>query len=494
MAKLTIHQGHQVLQADYVPPARLSDVLMTSGIPFAQPCGGRGICGKCAVLLDGDVSAPTAAEARLHVRLACQAVLLDDAEVTLPSSLAMAQIAGGSAADLLPRQPMQGRYGAAIDIGTTTLALLLYDLASGKCLGAATMLNPQTSVAADVIGRIDAAMKGRDAPLRQQIERALETLLASACAQSDISASAVDALVVTGNTTMLYLLTGRNPESLSHAPFQADTLFGEEVSLQARTAFLPDCMHAFIGADTACALLASGMTERPETALLCDVGTNGELALWHEGALYIASTAAGPAFEGAGISCGCSSVVGAIDQACVEGGQIRFHIIGEGKALGVCGSGLLDVIAAMLEIETLDETGFLEDGEFPLRDGIALTQADIRAVQLAKAATNAGIMSLLSAADCPLSAVRRVYLAGGFGSHLNIRSAARIGLIPAALTDRVHVIGNAALDGAAKLLMDASLRQKTAYFRQIAQHVRLDGNPEFAARYVESMLFEEPYE
>lgn len=491
MSILTIHQGLQTSQISFDPPARLSDLLAQTNVAVAQPCGGRGVCGKCVVSLEGDVSVPNDAEALCGTRLSCQALILGDAAVTLPVSLPLAQIAGGTAADRDPASPMSGCFGAAIDIGTTTLALLLYDLKTGRCIGSASMLNPQTSVAADVIGRIDAAMHGKTDSLRQQIEGALSSLMAAACAQAGIPPIHLDALVLTGNTTMLYLLTGRDPTSLSRAPFLADCLFGGETRCLDRAAYLPDCLHAFVGADTTCAILAAGMTDRSETALLCDVGTNGELALWHHGQLYIASTAAGPAFEGAGISCGCSSVPGAIDRVDVQHGQVACRTIGNSQAVGVCGSGLVDAIAVMLEREAIDETGYLEDDVFPLRDGISLNQADIRAVQLAKAATHAGIISLLHAARCSPDDVSSVYLAGGFGSHLNLRSAVRIGLIPAALAEKVQVIGNAALDGAAILLMDTSARQKIHALRQLCQHVRLDGNPEFSERYIEAMMFDE---
>ena len=254
--------------------------------------------------------------------------------------------------------------------------------------------------------------------------------------------------------------------------------------------YLPRCLHAFVGADTTCALLASGMTKRSETALLCDIGTNGEMALWHQGRLYIASTAAGPAFEGAGISCGCASVLGAIDRVTVVNGNLHCHTIGNQPAVGICGSGLLDAVASLLDTELMDETGYLEEEEVALSENVTLTQADIRAVQLAKAATYAGIMSLLTAANCDINAVEKLYIAGGFGSHLDLRSAVRIGLIPAELASRVEVIGNAALDGAAMLLMDTTNREQIAAFEGCTEHVRLDGNPVFADRYVEAMLFE----
>lgn len=489
MAILTIRSGPLVRQVAFDPPHTISPLLREADMSTAQPCGGRGSCGKCAVVLTGDVSEPTASEKRFGVRLSCQAVLHGDAEVILPATLPMAQIEGGAATNLMPAAPMPGHYGAAVDIGTTTIALLLYDLSTGRCMASASMLNPQTSVAADVIGRIDASMKGLSAHLRSQTESAVSTLLTTACGQAGLQTSAVDALTITGNTTMLYLLCGLEPSALSRAPFTADHLFGCSVKVLDRTAYLPHCLHAFVGADTSCAILANGMLTREETALLCDVGTNGEIALWHKGTLYIASTAAGPAFEGAGISCGCASLPGAIDRAEVLHGEVICHTIGGGKAVGLCGSGLVDVIAALLQTDALDETGCLEDSPFHLRDGISLTQADIRAVQLAKAAIHAGILSLLDAAGCSLADVSTMYLAGGFGSHLNLSSAATIGLFPSALTSRVRVIGNAALDGAALLLLDTAHRETLALLQKQAQHVRLDGNPVFAENYISAMLF-----
>lgn len=490
MPRLTIHRGSMSFAVDFLSPERLSVLLARSGMPLAQPCGGRGVCGKCAVLLTGDASAPNHAEQRCGVRLACQAVIRGDCDVILPEKRPMAQIEAGSGEALVPVQPMPGRYGAAIDIGTTTLVLRLYDLHTGRCLAHAAMLNPQTSAAADVIGRIGAAMGGQLEALSASVRSALRTLLGSACAQGGVDAAEVTLLTVTGNTTMLYLLTGRSPERLSCAPFEADCLFGEECVLLDRRVYLPPCLHAFVGADTACALLASGMLERAETALLCDAGTNGEIALWHRGQLYVASAAAGPAFEGAGISCGCGSVPGAIDRVWTEAGEVRIHTIGEEAPVGLCGSGLLDAAATLAQLEIIDETGAMEE-DCPLAPGVVLTRQDVRALQLAKAALAAGMDSLLHAAGCRQEEVTALYLAGGFGSHLNADSAARIGMIPVALADKVRVIGNAALDGAAMLLADTSLRERTAAFCRQAQHVRLDGNAYFSQRFVDAMMFGE---
>lgn len=300
MAILTIHYGSQRRQIDFQPGKKLQEVLEEAGLAQAQPCGGRGVCGKCAVMLMGDTAEPTAAEKKAGIRLSCQAVINGDAEVFLPEKRRM-QIETSGLMEVSRLNPMPGKYGAAVDIGTTTIALKLSDLSNGKELASSGMINPQTTVAADVVGRIEAAMGENSERLRNQVVSAIETLLYQVCAEAGIDNACVESMVVTGNTTMLYLLTGRNPASLSRAPFEADFLFGDTISLINRNIFLPGCMHAFVGADISCAVLASDMCDRAETALLCDIGTNGEIALWHDNVLYVTSTAAGPAFEGAGI-------------------------------------------------------------------------------------------------------------------------------------------------------------------------------------------------
>ena len=483
MPTLTIYQGPQVKTVQVPAGALLSDALRDAGAAVALPCGGRGVCGKCAVQVTGEVSAPNAAEKKLGIRLACQTAVHGDAQVILPLPRDM-EIEAGRAVQHEAKLPMGEGYGAAIDIGTTTLALQLYDLQSGRCLSSYSMLNPQTNVAADVIGRIDAALKGKLTELQESITGALRTMLACAAAEAGIPQDAVQTLVITGNTTMLYLLTGKDPEALSHFPFEADCLFGDTFALLGRKAYLPPCLHAFVGADIATAVLASGMCGKDETALLCDIGTNGELALWKDGTLYVTSTAAGPAFEGAGIQCGCASVLGAIDRVDIEGDETVFHTIGEKEAVGLCGSGLIDAIAALLELEIIDETGAMDD-DHPFTETVYLAPADVRAVQLSKAAIFAGIQCLMDAAGCRESDVKTIYLAGGFGSHMNLYSAARIGLLPEGFISRVKIIGNAALDGAAELLLNREAALPTA-----AQHVSLGGNPKFNNLYMESMLFE----
>ena len=455
------------------------------------PAGGGACAKKCAVLPSGQLSPPSPAEQKAGVRLACQTVLLGDSEVILPENRPMEQIELGGRGSLSPISPMPGRYGAAVDIGTTTVALSLYDLHTGRCLAENGMLNPQSAAAADVMGRIGAALAGEGKGLRDQVTNAISALLSQACAQAEVEEGQVGSLVVTGNTTMLYLLTGRDPASLSRAPFQADYLFDETVTICGRRAYLPPCMHAFVGADITCAVLASGMCDEKGISLLCDVGTNGELALWKDGQLLVTSTAAGPAFEGAGISCGCGSVAGAIDRVWVKEGRAAVHTIGEVPATGICGSGLIDAVAVGLTLGEIDETGAMGKDFWPLAEGVRLLPGDIRAVQLAKAAIAAGLETLLESAKITVGQLDAFYIAGGFGSHLNVHSAAAIGLFPEDAVKKARVAGNGALTGAAQLLLDQGKIDRARQIARSARHVNLGGNPRFNQHYMEQMLFPE---
>lgn len=488
MSRLLVRRGAQVRALEFTGTPLVSEVLQGANLAPAQPCGGRGTCGKCAVRLSGAVSAPNAAEERAGQRLSCQARLLGDAEVELPEARAQ-EIEVAGIARPLHLAPLAGRYGAAVDIGTTTLALRLYDLHSGAALGQASCWNPQGTVAADVMGRIGAALDGKGALLQAQVRGAIDELLRTACS-GVCRPEEVETLVLAGNTTMLYLWSGRDPVSLSAAPFAADCLFGQMVEAQGRSAVLPPCMNAFVGADITCAVLASGLAESDRVAVLCDIGTNGEIALWKGGELLVTSTAAGPAFEGAGISCGCGSVPGAVDRVWLENGRIAARTIGGQAAVGVCGSGLIDAVAAYLQTGDIDETGATEEDTLPLRDGVALLPKDVRAVQLAKAAIAAGLETLLRSANLAPEDVDDLYIAGGFGSHLHIPSAVTIGLLPAALAAKARAIGNASLEGASRLLLSREEGEKARDIAARSRHVALGGNPMFNERYIENMMFE----
>ena len=491
MSELTVFLEGKHYTASFEGTPLLREVLSVNGLYPPQPCGGNGRCGKCRVMAEGAVSEPNDSEIRAGCRLACQIRLLGDAVVRFVQEENGFRIETDAESCVPLGKAMPGQIGAAVDIGTTTLVLKLFSLESGAILSTETMPNPQRAAAADVMGRISAAMSGRLEELQSQIREAILLMLDKACAKADAASADVKSIVVTGNTTMLYLFAGKDPGSLSHAPFEMDDAFGRYEQFFGKQVFLPRCMHSFVGADITCAILATGLCGKEHTALLCDIGTNGEIALWKNRKLYITSTAAGPAFEGAGISCGCGSIEGAIDAVCVAGGHAETHTIGDKEAKGLCGSGLIDAVAAFLELEEIDETGACEEDELALSAGVKLLPRDIRALQLAKAAIAAGIQTLLEVSGTSPEEIQEFFIAGGFGSHLNVKSAVRIGLFPEELAGHARSVGNAALAGAAMLLLDTERIHQSEKIAAMAQHVDLGGNPKFNENYIECMMFPE---
>ena len=505
MTSVKVKQDGRTFSLPVAEGALLSELLLDAGHPPEMPCGGAGRCGKCRVRVSGALSPPDAAERRAlgeqaleaGVRLACRTRVLGEAAVELPSAVEAAVLLE-AAARVRPKAPLFRRYGVAVDIGTTTLAARLYGPAGE--LARAGMRNPQAARGADVISRISYALAGGGVELRETARRAIGTLVHLLAAKAKVRAEEIDAFVLTGNTCMLYLLTGSDPECLSRAPFEASRRFGEtlgagELSLPSApgaTAYLPRCISAFVGADIVTALLAARLCDREETALLADIGTNGEVALFREGRLLCCSTAAGPAFEGAGLSCGMPGLPGAIDRVTENGGLLRFHVLGGGPARGLCGSGAVDLVAELLRRGTLEESGLFaaETERFALPEGLALTQRDVRMIQLAKSAVSAGIRTLLRRTGTPPEAVARLAVAGGFGSYLDLANAAEIGLLPRELLPRTEVLGNAALAGAAELLCDRELLARTEALADGAETVELSGDADFLEYYTAGMLFE----
>ena len=486
MYRLTVIQNQTVIEIPFEKGQILDEVLIRAGLSVPHPCGGKGICKKCKVQVRGEISPPDKLETKAGCRLSCRTVLLGDATVTIDDTGHGMQIENVPHADVLSRRPMSGRYGAAVDVGTTTVALRVYDLKEGQVVSQSAALNPQRSFSADIMGRIDAALRGEGDLLKKAIIDCIEKLITEATAGREIK---LDALVISGNTTMLYLLCGRDPSSLATSPFIADTLFDVETEILGIPTYLPPCIGAFVGADLTSALLASGVLGKDGTYLLCDVGTNGEIALLRDGKLIVTSTAAGPAFEGVGISSGCMGVLGAIDRVSAVGGRLLYSTIGGMPPIGICGSGLIDAVASALSLELIDEAGTMEDEEIDL-GGVTLIQEDIRSLQLAKAAIAAGIETLLDEAKISADEIDECIIAGGFGSHIDPKSAAAIGLFKKTLTNRIRTIGNGSLDGAAELLVDVDKRDILRKIADEATLVNLGGNPKFSTYYIENMSFE----
>lgn len=503
----SISRGNQRWDIPFDGELSVWDLLNKMDISFSAACGGNHICGKCKILCEGNLSPVDSEEAALllpeeataGIRLACFARALGDVRVYLPQS----RIETLSATVLPPHDLTEQGWGIAVDVGTTTIAMQLYRLEDGSLQGEVLQANRQSRFGADVISRINFSNQNGEEFLEDTVHTQLEEMAAACMEQAGIHK--LDFVVVTGNTTMLHFWERLDAQGIGIAPFTPSSLLGRQsrFSLCGAPVYLPQCVGAYVGADIACAILASGMLKRPnETALLVDLGTNGEIVLYKDGCLLCASTAMGPAFEGAGLSFGMQAGPGAVSSVWqTENGNVAVRVIANCAARGICGSGILDAVRVMLEKGVLDESGLLCENQMNVAvhqgqvawelpgTGVWVTQKDIRQIQLAKSALCAGIETLLNTAGVAPKEIARFYIAGGFGHFVDVDSAVQVGLFPKPLADCASVIGNAALSGAVTLLLDQNAYEAMDLIQVQGKEVCLSGNPVFAERYMENMLF-----
>ena len=359
MSTLTIHWGETLLTVPAEPGQNLLEVLAKNEIPVYAPCKGNGACKKCRVTWKtGEGTAQV---------LACETRLEGDGEVWVP------RVTGGGLTEYAPNRWEAGLSGtgAAVDIGTTTVAVALIALDTGKTLASRAILNPQQVCGADVISRIAACGEGKLELQTRLIRKAVAGLLEELCRAQGVTG--LQAATVCGNTTMLHLFCGVDPTPIGTAPFtlvftEMKTYAGAELGLPAERVYVLPSASGYIGSDIVCGIVSQGL-DKGEPALLADLGTNGELALFTGERLICASTAAGPALEGANIECGTGGVPGAICGVAWEHGQLKLRTIGDLPPTGICGSGLVDLIALLLKREVIDESGSFQGDDPHLRGG-----------------------------------------------------------------------------------------------------------------------------
>lgn len=396
--------------------------------------------------------------------------------------------------------------GAAIDLGTTTIAMYLLDLETGALLAARSTQNPQSSYGQDVISRIEYAASSSDGlqRLRRVLMSGLSKLAEELCTSVGVSQEHVYDVSVVGNTTMCHIFLGITPEGIASSPFVPATT--EEMILEPFEAdlhktfsnakvYLMPGISAYIGSDIVAGILASRLDEERGNALLVDMGTNGEIVLKTGKQILTCSAAAGPAFEGGHISQGMIAQHGAVDRVWMDkAGDIAFSTVDNSAPAGICGSGLVDAVAVLLDQKLLDDTGRLSNDPFVLRNAVGevtMTQKDIREVQLAKSAIRAGIEVLLSDAGIAAEDIDRVFLAGAFGNYVKSKSAVRIGLLPEIPLDKILPIGNAAGGGAGLSLINRQMKSKARTLPRRIRSVELSGRKDFSDYFVEFMAFPE---
>ncbi|MBW2387416.1 MAG: DUF4445 domain-containing protein [Deltaproteobacteria bacterium] len=479
----------------------LRDVLYAFGVEF--PCGGTGSCGHCRVeVLEGELPASddeawllSEQELRAGWRLACRA------RVDGPLTLKVEQHATPILADQseLSFEPQRG-FGVAVDIGTTTLVAQLIDLESGRVMASQTALNPQGTHGSDVMTRLQYAL---DETARRELSSLIRTavgrLVTDSMSTANLRAGAVNRVVCVGNTVMHHLFSELEPHALTRVPFESSNTglqqfsaaeLGWNIGKDVAVRFLP-CLGGFVGSDILAGMLATRIHEDRALSVLVDLGTNGEIVIGNSERLLCASTAAGPAFEAGGIRQGMRATRGAIDQVRIDSNEFHCHVVGGGEARGICGSGLVDAVACGLESGRIEASGRLCDGRksFGLTGSVELAQADIRQLQLAKAAIAAGIRILLERLGKSERDVRRLFLAGAFGNYVDRRSARRIGLIPET-SQNSDAVGNTALRGAKlALFCGESSDWRFADLRSRVEHVSLATSAEFQETFIEQTRF-----
>ncbi len=507
--------------------ATLLEAAGQAGIILNSVCGGKGICKKCQVILEPDGQEVLACQYRIESDLTVkiptssrffeQKILVDGVE-------AKSQFQPDIYKKYLKVADAKGIFGVAVDIGTTTVVAKLVDVTDGKCLATEAVLNPQTRYGDDVVSRIAYVQTDEKlTELQKAIIDCINELITKLCDQANIDAKQIYEMCVVGNTTMNHIFLKYPITQLGLAPYKAYSLDAydlppEKLGLQINPAgniHTVENIAGFVGSDTTAVALAVDMDSAEEMTLAVDIGTNGEIVLGTKDKLYAASCAAGPAFEGAGITSGSRAVDGAIEAVIVNDNDIVPDVIGNFPPRSICGSGLVDAVAVMLDLGIIDKTGRFADIEklqgklppdilkriiehdgqaaFVLADNeekkVLLTQKDIREVQLAKAAVRAGIKILrkkIGLKDCDIA---RILLAGAFGNYIRPKSALKIGLLPDVPEERIHFVGNAASVGAQMLLVSSRFRKKARQLARKIKYIEIAHRKDFQNVFVESIAF-----
>lgn len=440
--------------------------LRRAGVSFSAPCSGKGTCGKCKVKLscfteptDTEKSLLTEDEISQNIRLACRTYPKEDITVDIISdfnAVATAEVKTNSSKTACLR--------AIADIGTTTVTVAFID-ENGKIINAVSENNAQSAYGADVISRIEGDTAAQHRMIIEQLRR--------------ITNCKANKLYTSGNTSMMHILLNEDCSGLKCHPYEPAFLDSQEKIFDNLTVITLPCLSPFVGADITAGIIAS--KPEKEFKLLIDLGTNAEIALFNRDKIFASSAAAGPAFEGADISCGMAATDGAIYSFTIENNVKNICTINAQPPLGICGSGLLDLVAALRKKKIIAENGKIDNDSYTVADKIKLTTKDVHEFMLAKAAVRTCTDMLLKKAGITPDDISEVILSGGFGTYLNPESAAATGLIAEALASKAVFAGNTSLEGTA---LWATGNRKMPENIEILE---LATDPEFSKNFIENI-------
>ena len=507
----------------------LLEMLQEKNEYISAPCNGNGICGKCIVRYKSGATEPTKqdreflSEKQLEqgYRLACQSYPTEEYKVEIPELEETIEVLSQwenqrteeilkNTAEGTAEKTENALYGICIDIGTTTLAALLVNLETEADCQTAVSVNHQRAYGSDVLSRISASNGGKKWEIQRCIRQDLQKLIRELLQKEKITEQQIQRIVIAGNTTMCHLLRGFSCETLGVAPFLPVDLSWMEGSaadflgmkeLDTKVVILPG-ISAFVGADIMAGIAKMNMHRSEGYHLLLDIGTNGEMVLGNCRHMYVTSTSAGPAFEGGNISCGMAGIPGVISHVFMEEtGKAGFQVIGEAdgeskkkqQAIGICGTGMIDLVYELRKHQMIDEHGTYSDLYFDtgyeLAGKVKFTQNDIREIQMAKAAIRAGVDILVKKAGIAFDEVDDCYLAGGFGTKIDITKAAGIGLIPKELEVKTIPVGNTVLAGTKEVLLGRISKEELEKIQTMAEVINLAEENDFEELYLSYMDF-----
>lgn len=507
----------------------LLEMLQEKNEYISAPCNGNGICGKCIVRYKSGATEPTKqdreflSEKQLEqgYRLACQSYPTEEYKVEIPELEETIEVLSqweNQRTEEILKNTAEGTaektentlYGICIDIGTTTLAALLVNLETEADCQTAVSVNHQRAYGSDVLSRISASNSGKKWEIQRCIRQDLQKLIRELLQKEKITEQQIQRIVIAGNTTMCHLLRGFSCETLGVAPFLPVDLSWMEGSaadflgmkeLDTKVVILPG-ISAFVGADIMAGIAKMNMHRSEGYHLLLDIGTNGEMVLGNCRHMYVTSTSAGPAFEGGNISCGMAGIPGVISHVFMEEtGKAGFQVIGEAdgenkkkqQAIGICGTGMIDLVYELRKHQMIDEHGTYSDLYFDtgyeLAGKVKFTQNDIREIQMAKAAIRVGVDILVKKAGIAFDEVDDCYLAGGFGTKIDITKAAGIGLIPKELEVKTIPVGNTVLAGTKEVLLGRISKDELEKIQTMADVINLAEENDFEELYLSYMDF-----
>ena len=525
----------------------LLEIARRHSVRIASACGGRGRCRSCAVRIEGAVPEAGAADLQdfstAHIaagwRRACQTRLIGSCTVHVPAKTAAATVKfdheegaisvpirvpvlQAIPGDSLWRHgehivgPIAGgrAMGLAVDLGTTSMAASLVDMQSGEVLATAAKENPQSIFGADVITRCMHALH-KETTARELQRVAVEAIADLAAGVTGGHPEQVGEVAVVGNSVMEHLLLALPVGNLARAPYRPEVFDAVEVSTASiglelapgAELYCGPNIAGFVGSDHVAALLETMANPPPGRWALLDIGTNTEISLFVDGTLTSASCPSGPAFEGGALSCGMPAAPGAVDRVRIEGENLRLETIGGAEPIGICGSGVLSLVAELRRAGVINHKGRIaahyprvrerdHRREFVLADqsasgalSVVFTQDDVRAVQLAKAAVRTGLDMLLAEVGLKDQDLDRVILAGAFGKHIDVDESIAIGMLPSVPSDRVVQVGNAAGAGVRRLLACAEARAQANALARQAHYVELASKPTFQRAFMSRIEF-----